>query len=174
MEKVFDLLGSGQVGEVHPIKVMTYTEMEEAFRLVQAGKHTGKVVLTQSDEDTIQVIPPVADKLKLKPDVTYAIAGGLGGVGQSMVDSMFDCGARNFAFFSRSGDSKPEASEYLGRLRRRGATANAYKADIADFDALAVAVKQMESEMPPVKGFLNSAMYLQVSLSADMTSQTKH
>ena len=163
MQKVYDLLASGQIGEVHPVTVMTYSQMEEGFRLVQAGKHTGKVVLTQSDDDTVQVIPPISDKLKLKPDVTYAIAGGLGGVGQSLVDTMFDCGARNFAFFSRSGDAKEDAKEYLGRLRRRGGNAKAYKADIADFDALSIAVKQMEREMPPVKGFLNSAMYLQVS-----------
>lgn len=164
MKKVFDLLNAGQIHEVHPVTVMTYSEIEEAFRLVQTGKHTGKVVLTQSDDDTVPMIPSIVEKPELKPDVTYAIAGGLGGAGQSMVDRMFDCGARNFAFFSRSGDSKPDAKEYLERLRRRGANAKAYRADIANLDALTVAMELMKKEMPPVKGFINAAMFLQVSL----------
>lgn len=80
-----------------------------------------------------------------------------------MVDRMFDCGARNFAFFSRSGDSEPDAKEYLDRLRRRGANAKAYRADIANLEALRVAMELMKIEMPPVKGFINAAMFLQVS-----------
>lgn len=54
-------------------------------------------------------LPSHAFSRFIPSDVTYAIAGGFGGAGQSTVDRMFDCGARNFAFFSRSGDSKPDA-----------------------------------------------------------------
>lgn len=163
MQKVFALLQSGRIHAVHPVTVMKYSEMEDAFRLVQTGKHTGKVVLTQSDDDIVSVIPPIFEKVKLRSDVTYAIAGGLGGVGQSMVDTMFDQGARHFAFFGRSGDSKPDAREYMRNLRDRGAQANAYAVDIADLDALTVAIVRMQNEMPAVKGFVNAAMFLQVS-----------
>ncbi|CAK3786459.1 lovastatin nonaketide synthase [Lecanosticta acicola] len=169
MQKVFDLFQAGKIGEVYPVTVMTYSEIEEAFRLVQTGTHTGKVVLTQSDDDIVPVIPPITHTADLKGDVTYVIAGGLGGAGQSMVDRMFDCGARNFAFFSRSGDSKPEAAEYLARLGRRSANVKAYKADIANLEALTVVYNLLEREMPPVKGFVNAAMFLQDALLAKMT-----
>lgn len=161
--KVFDLLKEGKIGEVHPVTIMTYTELEQAFRMVQAGKHTGKVVLTASDDDVVSVVPKALDPLVLKPDVTYAIGGGLGGVGRSIVDMMYDHGARHFAFFSRSGDSRPEAKAYLELLRARGADARAYAADLGDLDSLSAAIDQLNREMPPIKGLLNSAMNLQVS-----------
>lgn len=110
----------------------------------------------------VSVIGNPLDPLVLKPDVTYAIAGGLGGIGQSVVDQMFDCGARHFAFFSRSGDARPEARKYLDNLERRGGHARAFKADISKYESLSAAIEQMNREMPPVKGFINSAMDLQV------------
>lgn len=37
MQKVFDLLNEGKIGEVHPVTVMTYTDMERGFRMVQVS-----------------------------------------------------------------------------------------------------------------------------------------
>ena len=38
-----------------PFNVFTYTQIEEAFRMMQAGKHIGKVVLKANPEDVVRV-----------------------------------------------------------------------------------------------------------------------
>ena len=51
MSKVFALLASGAIQPVQPLNTFPLSDMENAFRLIQAGKHTGKVIL-QADLDT--------------------------------------------------------------------------------------------------------------------------
>ena len=50
--EVFALLEHGAVRPVQPLNVFSLSEVESAFRLIQAGKHTGKVIL-KTDENTI-------------------------------------------------------------------------------------------------------------------------
>lgn len=53
--EVFKLLQDGAILPVHPLNVFRFSEMESAFRLIQAGKHVGKVVLKVDDATTVKV-----------------------------------------------------------------------------------------------------------------------
>ena len=55
VREVFKLLLEGAVLPVHPLNVFPLSEMESAFRLIQAGKHVGKVVLKANDVTTVKV-----------------------------------------------------------------------------------------------------------------------
>ena len=52
MGEVFALLEKGALQPVQPLNVFPLSEIEGAFRLIQAGKHTGKVIL-KAEEDTM-------------------------------------------------------------------------------------------------------------------------
>jgi hypothetical protein len=48
------------VKQVHPITVLGTTEIEVAFRLMQAGKHIGKVVIKSDMDCNVKVKYPRA------------------------------------------------------------------------------------------------------------------
>ena len=52
--EVMKLFANGAVQHIRLIKY-SISEMAAAFRLIQAGKHTGKVILTVEPEDRVQV-----------------------------------------------------------------------------------------------------------------------
>lgn len=55
VREVFKLLQEGAILPVHPFNVFRLSEVESAFRLIQAGKHVGKVVLKANDVTTVKV-----------------------------------------------------------------------------------------------------------------------
>ena len=55
ISEVFDLLAAGSLQPVQPLNVYPLSELEDAFRLIQAGKHTGKVVLQVNHDTTVKV-----------------------------------------------------------------------------------------------------------------------
>ena len=55
VREVFKLLQEGAVLPVHPLNVFPLSEIESAFRLIQAGKHVGKVVLKVNEFTTVKV-----------------------------------------------------------------------------------------------------------------------
>lgn len=40
---------------VTPLEVMNFSQIEEAFRIMQTGKHIGKMVLAADDDDIVPV-----------------------------------------------------------------------------------------------------------------------
>lgn len=55
LKEIFDMLRRGFIFTIKPINVYPYSQLESAFRLIQAGKHKGKVVLTADAETTVKV-----------------------------------------------------------------------------------------------------------------------
>ena len=55
LKHVMELLSEDAIQAVQPITVFPISETERAFRLMQAGKHQGKVVIKPNPEDTVKV-----------------------------------------------------------------------------------------------------------------------
>lgn len=72
-------------------------------------------------------------------------------------------GAKNLIFLSRSGASNAEARELLESLQKLGVRVEAPKCDISDFDSLESVLIELRSQMPPIKGCIQSSMVLRVS-----------
>ena len=95
---------------------------------------------------------------------TYAIVGGLGGLGRAIIVWMVSKGAKNFILLSRSGAESEAARELLGKLSENGVTVAALKCDASSADQLSEALKQCLESMPPIRGCINAAMELNVSI----------
>lgn len=55
LREVFEMLRRKVISTIEPITVYPFSQMESAFRLIQAGKHMGKVVLRADLETTVKV-----------------------------------------------------------------------------------------------------------------------
>ncbi|KAL9078526.1 MAG: hypothetical protein Q9157_002549 [Trypethelium eluteriae] len=156
----FELVRRGTVGLIKPTTVYKYSEMEKAFRLMQQGKHLGKLVLKVDPEDRVPVVPRNPHPLTLDTNATYVLVGGLGGIGRALAEYLAKNGAKHIAFISRSGDTKPEAKKTLAELKNLGVHPVAFACDITDYDSLKAVVQQISSEYPPIKGLVQGAMVL--------------
>lgn len=50
-------LNNGYATAVTPVTTMDFSQIEAGFRLLQSGKHVGKVVFVAHDEDLVLVSP---------------------------------------------------------------------------------------------------------------------
>ena len=55
MDAVIQYQKEGVVKSLQPVTAMSFSQIEEAFRTMQTGKHIGKIVLSPSDEDLVSV-----------------------------------------------------------------------------------------------------------------------
>ena len=160
LKSSFELVREGTVGLIKPTTVYKYSEIEQAFRLMQQGKHMGKIVLKVDPDDLVPVIPRNPHPLTLDSNATYVLVGGLGGIGRALAEHLARSGAKHIAFISRSGDAKPEAKKTLANLENLGAYPASYSCDITDHGSLKAVIHQISSDLPPIKGLVQAAMVL--------------
>jgi len=65
LQSVVDLAAAGHIRAV-PLTIMPISDIETAFRLIQAGKHTGKIVLKVDDGQQVKVRMSTASAIRRK------------------------------------------------------------------------------------------------------------
>ncbi|PYS76017.1 MAG: hypothetical protein DMF66_17045, partial [Acidobacteria bacterium] len=98
-----------------PRSVFAFEEAAEAFRFMAQAKHVGRVVLSRQSGAGAQ-------EVAFKPDASYLITGGLGGLGLVVARWMVERGARHLLLMGRSGPSAA-ARRALDELEALGARA---------------------------------------------------
>ncbi|KAI4275334.1 MAG: hypothetical protein L6R38_005889 [Xanthoria sp. 2 TBL-2021] len=159
-DETFKLINQGVLGPPSPVVAFPISQAAEAFRIMQQGKHRGKLVLSFPDDAQAPVLRMAKDSLKLDPEATYSFVGGLGGLGRSLAKEFVASGARHIAFLSRSGDTTPQAKAVIDELARGAVQANAYRGDISDEASFLAAMKQCSQQLPPIRGVIQMAMVL--------------
>ncbi|TDZ14445.1 Highly reducing polyketide synthase ZEA2 [Colletotrichum orbiculare MAFF 240422] len=169
-QQAFELVRKGVLEPPYPVKTLPVSRVQDALRLMQSGKHVGKLVLSFDGDAVIPVKRgPQSINLNLNPDVTYLLVGGLGGLGRSLAKLLVTSGARNIAFLSRSGASSPASRATVDELQGLGASVRAYRADIADICSMRSALACCLNDLPPVRGVFHMAMLLRDSPFETMT-----
>ncbi|KAI0126592.1 putative polyketide synthase [Xylariales sp. AK1849] len=166
----FALFDEGKLSVVKPIATFPIDQVQMAFRFMQAGKHSGKIVVTVPDNAEVMVAPPQDAKL-FGPYATYVIAGGAGGLGREICQWMVDNGARNILLLSRNGtDANRKVQELVDKCSASGATVKVCKCDARIAKDVAHAhLEARKMLMPPIRGVINGAMILRDSLFEDMS-----
>jgi NADPH:quinone reductase-like Zn-dependent oxidoreductase/SAM-dependent methyltransferase len=127
-----------------PLKRYPLKEVIDAFRYMAQGRHIGKIVLTRG---------PAID---LRPNASYLITGGLGGLGLLVARWLVEHGARNLILVGRSVP-KPAASEAVRRLESMGVRVLIVNADVTDYEQMAQAISGATVAMPPLRGAIHAA-----------------
>lgn len=55
IEKVLDMLARGDIREPSPLHIYPVSDVEKAFRYMQSGKNTGRIIVTGGPEDIVSV-----------------------------------------------------------------------------------------------------------------------
>ncbi|KAL8891066.1 MAG: hypothetical protein Q9215_001837 [Flavoplaca cf. flavocitrina] len=148
-----------------PLHVYPVSRIEEAFRFMQTGQNDGKSVVEMLRSDVVPVLPSTKPRYYFKEDATYVIAGGLGGLGRSIVQWMVGRHARHFLLLSRSGtDNNAAARELIAAMKARGTSILAPRCDITDEYAVKRILEECKQTMPPIKGCIQASMVLKDGL----------
>ncbi|KAK0669442.1 putative polyketide synthase [Cercophora samala] len=159
LRETFGMVFSGEVRPPEGLFEYSYGQAEKAFRLMQLGRHTGKIVLTVDEEEKVMVAPPTYDQSPLfRGDKTYLLVGGLGGLGTATAEWMYLRGARRFAFMSRSGDRNTYGKKTVMWLRSKKAEVSVYKGDVGVLADVENVVREIG---PSLAGVFHIAVVLQ-------------
>ncbi|KAI1079846.1 putative polyketide synthase [Whalleya microplaca] len=166
---MFGLVTEGKMTPPQPLTRMSFAEVQKAFRLLQMGKHFGKVVLLPGKNDMVPVLPPSYHNTTLfSPEKVYLLVGGLGGLGQSLSGWMVRRGARRFAFLSRSGDRSERAQATLSWLRAKGVEATVFRGDVTNRETVDFVIEALGDCLA---GIFQAVMVLRDSPYSRMTMQ---
>ncbi|RAH59477.1 polyketide synthase [Aspergillus piperis CBS 112811] len=161
LEAVMRLMGEGKLHPQEPTLVYGVGELEKAYRHMQSGKNLGKIVIEMRHADIVKTVKKSRPNTSFASNATYLIAGGLGGLGQSMINWLVSRGARNILILSRSGGKDAESRKYLDQLKAGGLNVQVYACDVAEEGELSTALTDAAHHMPPIRGCIQAAMVLQ-------------
>ena len=140
-----------------PIKTFKISEVAEAFRFMARAQHIGKIVV-QLEGEKLE-LDPVVRSVELRPEATYLVTGGLGGVGLALAEWMVEQGARHLVLVGRSGASE-QGHAKLEQLAAAGAEVLVERVDVTDRQALEKLFARFDGELPPLAGVVHGAMVL--------------
>ncbi|KAJ3579181.1 hypothetical protein NPX13_g1377 [Xylaria arbuscula] len=161
------MVHDGEIRLPATILELSYGEVLKGFRLLQMGKHVGKVVLRPHKDELVPVSPArFRNESLFESSRTYLLVGGLGGIGRLLSQWMVRRGARKLAFLSRSGADKPEAKATVSWLEERAIKVEVHRGDVSK---LADVERCVENIGRSLRGIFHAAMVLQDTALDTMT-----
>lgn len=139
-------LSSGRLRKL-PARAWDADDAHDAFRFMAQAKHIGKLVLLFGGASVARSI---------RPDATYVVTGGMGGVGREIAESLVARGARHLALLGRRAPGA-EAAASIERMERQGAKVRCVFVDVSDAAALDAALAEIENESPAIAGIVHAA-----------------
>lgn len=158
--EVLALFSRGALRGPDPLETYDFSELQQAFRKMQTGRHMGKLVAIAKSDDIIKHIPVTTVGPLLRSDAAYLLVGGLGGIGRATALWMASRGARHLIFLNRSGLESEAARNTVSALQAAGCTAAVYACDVADAAQLASTMDKARQQLPPIRGVIQGAMVL--------------
>ena len=101
-------------------------------------------------------------KALLRPDATYILVGGTGGLGRSMTRWMVAKGARTIVLVSRSGSVTGRVKELVDELGAVGANIIVRPCNVVNKIEVDELVQSGLADLPPIHGVVHGTMVLRV------------
>ncbi|KAL5042782.1 hypothetical protein BDW71DRAFT_210911 [Aspergillus fruticulosus] len=168
LAEISRLLEEGVLSPVYPIVTFSLGEISKALRLLQSSKHCGKIVLSVSPQERVPVVPKVRPA-RLRPDASYLLVGGAGGIGGSIAHWLVSHGARNLIVLSRTAETSPAAAALATELHPLGCRVKLISCDVSVKAELSKAMESCSLDLPQIRGVIQSAMVLQDAVFERMT-----
>ena len=181
-----------RIGAIHgPGKLPTYTAFDVGSALAELeSARTSKVVVSSSPgaivkvceefrslafntNNILQALPDERTQALFRPDASYLLVGGLGGIGLATASWMVDHGARSLLFANRSGLSRIESREKVKQLQDKGANITIFGCDVTVESQVAEMANKAARDLPPIRGVVQAAMVLRVGLTLSASPTTR-
>jgi phthiocerol/phenolphthiocerol synthesis type-I polyketide synthase C len=117
--------------QVLPVAEYTLSDAIDAFALMAAGSHTGKIVISIPPDGCIQAIAPAPPQPLVRPDGGYIVAGGMGGLGFVFAKWLVAHGAGLVVLNGRSAPNADVAAS-IAEMNANGAKVEVVIGDIAE------------------------------------------
>ncbi|KAM0326970.1 hypothetical protein ACHAQA_006091 [Verticillium albo-atrum] len=169
--EAIEMVMTGKVYAPQPVSVYSMEELQQALRTMQTGRHMGKLVIKPTSRDRIRVLPQKSARATFRPDASYLLVGGLGGIGQMWSMRMIELGAKNLVCISPSGARSPKAKAAVEKMQELGAVVHVFECDASNRDQLSSCLAQMRS-LPPIRGVFHGGSNFTSGLFKDMTLET--
>ena len=161
-------LSQGLIKPAQSLNILPVSDIVKGLRLLQSGKHMGKIVLEWEASSQL----PVLRTSLLQPkqnDGAVLLVGGMGGLGRSIARMLVLRGARKLCFMSRSAGTSAEAQHLLNELAEQGVHTRVITCDISDHDSLNGGINQCTKEFGAIQGVFQCAAVLRDALFTKMT-----
>ncbi|WP_243867391.1 type I polyketide synthase [Actinophytocola oryzae] len=139
-----------------PLTEVPADEVDRAFRTMASPDHLGKVVVRLAGE-AVTVPAASVPGTPVRPDATYVVTGGLGGLGRTVARWLADSGARHLVLVGRGGAVTADAAQLVADLVTRGVDARVEQADVGDHGQVRSLLTRVRASMPPVAGIVHGA-----------------
>jgi acyl transferase domain-containing protein/NADPH:quinone reductase-like Zn-dependent oxidoreductase/NAD(P)-dependent dehydrogenase (short-subunit alcohol dehydrogenase family)/acyl carrier protein len=156
-----------ETGDFSALPTATYpiSAASEAFRYMARAAHRGKVVLQIPEPSA----PVRRDNSALRPDATYLVTGGLGGIGLKTAEVLVRHGARHLLLLSRGAPSDP-AKRAIAAMEGCGAEIRIAHADVSDHAAMAALLEGVRAGGWPLRGIVHAAGVLDDATATNLTA----
>ncbi|KDN65693.1 putative polyketide synthase [Colletotrichum sublineola] len=162
LDRIVQLNREGVLKPIVQSRSFSCTEIREAFQCLAKGTHIGKIVVDFVGEHINQDSLALAldrPEPSFRPECVYIIAGGIGGLGTSIVRWLADHGARNLAILSRSAGSSAHDVSIIDELQGMGCTVHVRVCDVTDEKAVQDVLSSLSS-LYRIGGVIHLAMVL--------------
>jgi len=174
LEIISALMKEGiESGVVVPLQrtVFDHDQIEQAFRFMATGKHTGKVLLKIRNEKLdSQACVSALPKFWCEPDCTYLITGGLGGFGFELARWLIDRGAKHITLTGRSGVKNAYQQHWLNIWKNKGISIVISHLDVSDEMQARTLITHI-NQRHTLKGIFHLAMVMEDDLLLNMKSE---
>ncbi|MDR3493781.1 MAG: type I polyketide synthase [Ancalomicrobiaceae bacterium] len=150
-----------------PCRVFAADEIGEAFRLMQAAGHVGKILVKPPVLDRLPPTAARGEAFVPAPGVQLVV-GGTGGFGLATALWLAERGATRIIVASRRGRLEPQADEAVASWRQSGVDFAVETVDVADFAQVEALIARVAERMGPISGVYLTAAVLDDALIDDL------
>jgi len=159
-----------ETGRLNPIPYSAFMggRVGDAFRLMQASGHLGKILVRPSQ--TAVPAAPVAAAFRPAPGV-HVVLGGTAGFGLETALWLAARGAACVVVVSRRGVVEPAMAQRVERARAGGTEFHVEALDITQADGVAAAFARWRGAFGPIAGVIHCAMVLEDGMILGLTAE---
>ena len=161
-------------GTLRPLPARTFdlADARAAFRWMQQARHTGKILMRISSPSPVTpaMSTSSAPAVRLRPDATYLISGGLGALGLLTARWMTGHGACSLLLLGRSAPDE-RAQSQIAELEAAGAQIRVVQVDVAVAAELRQTLEEVGRSSPPLRGVIHSAGLLDDGVLTQQTPE---
>ncbi|CAI7573351.1 unnamed protein product [Penicillium crustosum] len=163
------LISEGSVHPVLPLSIYRISDIEKAFRTLQIGKSMGKIVVVPHEDDQVKAVAPKTSSTLLRPDASYILIGGTGGLGRSIAKWMSSKGAKNIVLVSRRAAINDKVQALIDTLAPLGVQIIVKACDVSSQESVEALVNEEMKDFPPIRGVIHGSMVLRDMLFENMS-----
>ncbi|WP_338866156.1 SDR family NAD(P)-dependent oxidoreductase [Myxococcus stipitatus] len=144
---------------------------EEAAAIVDAQGSTAPAVVLDLNDSRARVVVPAKEARRLRPEGSYLITGGLGGLGLAVAGWMVEQGARHLVLLGRGTQLKEAQQAAVSAMEAAGARVTVTGADVAQRSQLARVFADIATSGHPLCGVVHAAGVLDDGVLAQQTEE---